>query len=90
MTAKKQRYMRRGPALEALCRRKGIKVFPPPVKYPPIENAHPALRASIGETYKSHADLCDALEWLYYARHGIRLPCPPALRRARAKLRESA
>jgi hypothetical protein len=85
VTTKKLAYVPRGRALEALCRRKGIRMFPPPLKPPPLEDADEYTRSWIREMYAMHAEVCEALEWVYYSRHGIRLPRPAVLRRKRAK-----
>lgn len=89
-SVKRRRYVARGRSLEALCRRKGIKVFPPPLKTPPLENEDAYTRAWIREMYASYAEVCDALEWVYYSRHGIHLPRPRALRLRRARSKASA
>lgn len=84
-SVKGRRYVPRGRSLEALCRRKGIKLFPPPLKTPAFENDDAYTRAWKREMYASYAGVCDALEWVYYSRHGIRLPRPRVLRRTRVR-----
>ena len=84
------RYVRRGRTLEALCRRKGIKMLPPPLKAPPLDDADEYTRSWTREMYAMHAELCDVLEWVYYSWHGIRLPRPRVLRIKRAGSKDPA